>query len=645
MLSGIRKTTRNVVIALIMGLLVLAFLLTGTNDFFSGRPRDAVSFGDHGVSISATDVNLEFERIVRMETQRQRAQGNTRGITREDARSQGVDKMALEGMEQRAALESLGRSVGLVAAPDMIAAQLAKIEAFKSSVTNVFDQSTYLNAIQAQGWDDRRFKERLRVEIIGDQVISLATSGIHTPSSMARLFWVFGTEARVVDVAAITPQSVPVPPVPTEAEMRTYFEGVKDQAIRPEFRTFTVVRAATSDFALKAAPTDQQIEEHFKFRAPQLSTPETRSFVQMSAPNQEAAQQVATRLASGESPAVIAATLKLPAPIEQAGVPKAAIADQQLANAIYALAQPGTTPVVPGRLSFAVARVTAITPGKPAVLAAVRTQMIDELTKEGAEALLAEAGEKFDDAISGGQTLEEAAKTAGFRVESFPSVDQRGFTADRQPVTALLQAPEILQAGFSGAAADELNSASDGSFFAVRSDKVDPSRPLTFDEVKNELPAVLRNQALSRLMQERAAAVSEQANKAGSLVEAARSARIAMVLTERTVRRSDADQQALPPQVLGPLFGIPANSATPIPGPNGTTLVAFVRSISRSDPSTDTVGVAQWRERISGSLVEDAGRAAAQSAVTRLNLRRNDVLFRQAVGADAAEEPGDTTKK
>ncbi len=93
-----------------------------------------------------------------------------------------------------------------------------------------------------------------------------------------------------------------------------------------------------------------------------FSAPEKRAVSQMTFPNREAAEKAAQRIATGESfEAVASATGGVVADLGTGA--KAAIFDKAVAEAAFALPQPGVTAPINGQFGWVLARVSKIEPG------------------------------------------------------------------------------------------------------------------------------------------------------------------------------------------------------------------------------------------------------------------------------------------
>jgi peptidyl-prolyl cis-trans isomerase D len=102
------------------------------------------------------------------------------------------------------------------------------------------------------------------------------------------------------------------------------------------------VRFSASQLAPTIKVDEAEVQRQFNFRRDSLSEPERRTIVQVPAPNQAAATQVAARLRAGEAPAAVARALKVE-PVRYEAQPRTAVVDRRAAAAAFALPAGGVS--------------------------------------------------------------------------------------------------------------------------------------------------------------------------------------------------------------------------------------------------------------------------------------------------------------
>jgi peptidyl-prolyl cis-trans isomerase D len=174
--------------------------------------------------------------------------------------------------------------------------------------------------------------------------------GLRAPRVFAAAAAAFESEIRDVSLALVHPGLVERPAPPTDAQLNAFLRENASALRRPELRALTVVRFSAADAALTAVVDPAEVERQFNFRRESLSQPERRSFVQIPAPDQAVAAQVAARLRAGEDPAAVARAISRD-PVPFNDTPRTAVTDAALAGAAFSL--PRVRSATPSRAASA----------------------------------------------------------------------------------------------------------------------------------------------------------------------------------------------------------------------------------------------------------------------------------------------------
>src|SRR5581483_11516834 len=102
------------------------------------------------------------------------------------------------------------------------------------------------------------------------------------------------------------------------------------------------------------------------------------------------------------------------------------IVDPALADAAFALAQPGVSPVIAGRFGPAMVRVTEIQPQKVTSFDEAKAEIKKKLADQRAAAEIADQRDVVEDARAGGETLAEIGKKYDIPIVTIPAVDKNG---------------------------------------------------------------------------------------------------------------------------------------------------------------------------------------------------------------------------
>lgn len=546
MLTATRKFAKSWVAAVIIGLLVVSFAIFGINDVFKANfSNDVVTAGPRHVS--ATDFKRDFDNF-RKNAEQQVGQP----VSVEAAVENGLDKRVLDELASREAFGALLAKVGIRPSDKLLAAEIQKIPAFFDQVSGRFDKNLFQQRLGEAGLTPEKFDMVMRDEIAQSHVASAMVNGLRVPRAYSALGAIYEMEARDIGYFSIAPNSVPQPPQPTDAQLTAFMKENAERLTRPETRVLTLVSFNPAMVTVDEAIDPAEVQKRFEFRRDTLSQPETRSLVQIPAKDAATAQAIVARLNKNEDPAAIAKSLGVDA-INYADKPRSAIADARVGQAAFGLKE-GQVAAVQGALGQAVVKVTKVTPGREVTLEEIRPQIEAELRKDAAAEKVYALSQAYEDAHADGASLPEAAKKAGAPTFTIGPVTAQGQGPNGQPIPGLT--PKMLETAFSLAAGQDsdIQEVGDGSYYAVRVDRVIPKAMPPLAEIKPQLTQVWMMRELVKALQARADGFAARLRKGESLEAVAASAGSRVVRVTSLDRQSAGQNQALSRDALVKAF-------------------------------------------------------------------------------------------
>jgi len=633
MLTELRKVTRGWVALGIIGLLALAFAIWGINDVFKPIQSNEVASG-RNLSLTQNEFNLAFDSELKS-VQRQAG----RPVTRQEAVEANFHMQVVDRLVTQRAFDRLARRVGVDSSDAMVRREIEATPAFRNEITGAFDAAAYQQLLAQNRLSRSMYEEDLRAGMTREQLARALAAGLRPPTSFGRIVLAFETERRTVSIAAISPDRVPAPPAPTDAEIQTFYTAQGAAFALPEFRAFTVVRAEPADFEARVEVPEDKIREMFEFRKATMTTPERRSFVVITGGDRARAEEASRRLGAGEDAGTIARSLGMQT-ISLSQKPQGDAPDARLGAAVFRTAVGGATGAVEG-ITWSAARVTEIVPGVTPTLDQARPTIHAELAREEAETLMNDAVEKFEEARAGGADLEAAARQAGLRVSKTPLIEARGLGPNGQPEASVLDKPELLKTVFEADEGDPTDWVSEtgGASYLVRIDLLKPSGPPPLVQVRERVAQAWRlqkiGQGMARIVDDTSAAVRGGA----SFADAARAQRLQTVATSQVLDRRNA-QQTASPQLAQAIFAARVGDVVSgIGGPrNQIMFVARVEKIERDDPAADPQGVQQRRQAMSEALVNDTLATIQAAARADARIKLNQPLIDRLVGKTNPED-------
>jgi peptidyl-prolyl cis-trans isomerase D len=405
-------------------------------------------------------------------------------VPQELAVQEGLHMRLLDDLALTESFAELLRRMGLIPADGLVGAQIRKTPVFFNPVSGAFDREAYTRQLQQNGLTEAAFEGFLRDDLAQNHYVSGAVAGLRAPRLYGAVSALYEGETRSLTYYVVDPRVAGTPPPPTDAQLQAFLKENAAQLTRPEARVISLVRFSAAQQAAALPIDDAEVRKQFEFRKDSLSEPERRTFVQVAAPNQQAATQIAARLRAGEDPAAVARAFKAE-PVRYDNQPRTAVVDRRAAAAAFGLPAAGVAAPFQGDLGWAVVRVETVTPGRVATLEQARPAIEAQLRQDAAAGRVLEQVEKYEEATQGGQTLAEAARALG-AIATSPPITQRGTDVQGRPLglpEALLTAAFELPAG----GESDLIDAGQNEFFALRVDRVIPASVPPLAEIRTPL--------------------------------------------------------------------------------------------------------------------------------------------------------------
>ncbi|MEL4072341.1 peptidyl-prolyl cis-trans isomerase [Ochrobactrum sp. GPK 3] len=498
MLDSLRSASRSWISKLLLGVLVLSFGVWGIADVFRGGMTGNAALTAGGSEVSATDYRFAYEQQVMRLSQQFRQR-----LTREQAKSIGVENQVLAQLAAGVVLDEGARNMQLGLSKDGIARLTAEDPAFQDASGNFnraqFDAVLRQSGIRAQDYLENRAKVARR-----QQMVEAATDGIKMPDAMLKALAFYQGESRSVDYITIPVEKSDAIPAPSDDALKAYFDAHKDEYKAPEYRKVTYVKLEPADIADPAAVTQEEINEYYEKNKARYGTIEQRTIEQISFADEAAANAAQEKIAAGTSFLDIGKEQgKTEDDLKLGTFEKSAIPDQTIADAAFALAENGVSPVVKGGFGPVILRVTKIDPAHVKPLSEVEAEIRTTLANNIAASSISGIHDSYEQQRSDGASMADVAKGLSVKTVTVDAVDAEGNDPSGKPVElpngqALLAAAFQAEQGFDN---DALTMGNVG-YLWYQIDGVTPARDRTLDEVKDKVVAAWKGEeAVKRLNQ------------------------------------------------------------------------------------------------------------------------------------------------
>ena len=592
MAQSIGGKIKNAFVAVLVGLLVLAFAVWGVNDMFVPGVRNAVvSVGD--ASVSTRDFNRDLQSRLR-EIALQRGEG----LTNEEAYRQGIHRDLLSQYQVRLAIEKDAQDLGVGVNRSDAKAYIEAIPAFQSEITQKFDRSRLEQALarSRNGYTVKKFEEDVLRDLRRIQTVEAVVGGIQAPAGYAKRQFDFLSEQRKATILTINKDAVPAPETPTDDVLQTYLDANAARYTAPEFRQVTLIRLEPSGFLLDVAGeiTEEDVQGEFDSRIARgvLGSKASRDVVVLTTPDKPTAEKAAARLAAGEDPSLVASALGLVAPDKFEGVEKDQLLDSVTDDVAFELKESESRAIENSLGSWEAVFVPSVTLATTPDFSSVEPEIRLELGEEAAKARIFDVSGEVDTRLINGETLEAIAAELNLPMESYDYINRVGQTQDgltlngSARIPGIAQDDELLRLIFTediGFDTDIFPTAQGGAVAFRVTDVIDSTvKPLSV--VRDDVLSAWQNEQIRDALTERGLALAGELRDGRTLEEIAEELGEAAVIEERGISRAQPPRDIAGSVVVDLLTSEVGETA------RGTGALPLTYTLARLDaitPNTD----------------------------------------------------------
>lgn len=509
MLQQLRSSTGSWFAKGILGLLVLSFLGWGVADYTStGFGNNlAAEVGDREVPYPEFATAYQNFLVQQRMTQ----------VEADVAEQMGLAESVLRRITARAVYEAEAATLALTASDPMVRREIENTPGFQDQ-TGRFSRIVFQQALAQASLTEQQMVEAVRRDLARNQLVDAASAGVVAPQAMVdRLFDHFG-ERRSAETLILPISSVATPALPDEAALRSFFEERQDDFRRPELRTLTYVLISPDAVAETIEVPEDEIEAAFETRRSTFVQPERRTLAQILFEDETAAREAAGTLRDTPVEDIGAKAEELGLTVIDLGsFDRASVPNQGLAEAAFALEEPGVTAAFQGAFGWSVAIVRDIEEGRDPELAEVRDQLAADLALDRAYNEVFERGNLLEDGFGQGMSLEEAAQSIGLDARTVPAVDSSGRGPNGEALSDLPAGLSFLRTAFSLEEGEVsfLETTESDAMFMVRVDEIIPSQIPDFADVREEVASAWQEEARFDAAESRAESLAARLSEGG----------------------------------------------------------------------------------------------------------------------------------
>jgi len=609
-----QSKARQVGLWIILGLLFVGLVGFGSTGF-NGNVRSLGSAGDKDISIQS------YANALRRQIDAFSRQIGT-PLSFQQAQAIGLDAQVLSQLVTTRTLDNEAGRLGLSASDLRVRDEILGLDAF-IGLDGQFDRDHYAAVLRDNGMTEAEFEAGLREDLVRPLLEGAVTGAIARPVAGAGVIAAFLGEKRAITWAALGPESLlaPLPP-PTEAELQAHYEANPEAFTHPEERRITYAWVTPDMLQDGVTVADQDVRDLYDSRIADFVQPERRLVERLVYGSDAEATAARARLDAGEAgfEALVAER-----GLDLTDIDLGDVTEAELGAAgagVFAAATGEVVGPAMSDLGPALFRVNAVLAAQVTRFEDAAPDLRNELANQRARRKISEMTEGLTDLVAGGATVENLAEQTEMELGSITWSEGKA-----EGIAAYAPFREAAAAA-TPEAFPELVELDDGGVFVLRLDGIDPPALRPFDEVRAEVEAGWRAEAMAAEILARAeSAATAIAGGAGFEDEGL------VPTTEPGLTRRDF-VAGTPPDFLGRAFALAPGETAVLPHQGGAVLMR-VDSIIPAD-MTDPAVAAEAESlaaQARNGIAEDMFAAFAET----LRARTDIVIDQAAVNAVNAQ--------
>jgi peptidyl-prolyl cis-trans isomerase D len=461
---------------------------------------------------------------------------------------------------------------------------------------------------------------------------TVRTDGIG-PKSLRDDIFKMESEKRVGETVYVPDSIIVDVPKPTAEQLGSYFDANKARFQIPEYRAFSYVLLSVNDVIGQVSVTADQVKQDYDARAAEFGSPEKRDVDQAMADSEDKARAIIAAVKEGKSleDAAKQVTGSADGVIKLGLIQKKDLPSGALADGIFSLPEGVAAEPIKSPLGWHVVRINKIEPGKVTPFDEVKAKLENDLKAQAAPDLLVKLANDFDREIGKGQSMSEAAKALGLKVETVENVDSRGLDPSGKQIVTGPAAAEIVQAAFAtreGSDSDLLETPK-GEYFIVHTDRITPSRTPALSEVEPKVLQAWEAEQRRKLADQKVKEAVDKANAGGDLAAIAKDLGVE-VRTTKLVTRFDSDGgNYLSQPVTQAMFKLPVGKSQAVRTADGNVIVR-TKEIQAADLAKEKDLLDRFGTQLDTMIANDLVGQLLAALRAKYGVRVNEQVFQAA---------------
>lgn len=597
---------------------ILLLLVAGLAGFGSGGLGGNISSIG---SVGETPITVaEYQRGLQQELDFE-SRRRQQPVSMQDALQEGLDARVRARLAATTALTEEARVMGLSVGDAEVLNQLQQVPAFQGP-SGTFNRETYEFTLERSGLRPADFEDDLRKTAARQLLQQSVTGGLTLDESYAETLYGFLGQRRSFRWAVLNSDLLASPnETPTDAQLQAFYDANGTQFETPEIRKISYAWLTPDMLVDNITPNEDEVRALYDERAAEFMQPERRLVERLGFADAEAAAAAKAAIEAGETSfddLVTERGLTLE-DVDQGEVSRDDLGGP-IADAVFALTEPGVSEPVETSLGPALYRVNAVLEAQETTFDEVRDELVAEAAADQARRAVLDILAEVEDLLAGGATLEELGTDTDLE---FGQID---YSEDNHEGIAgydnFREEAGLLREGDF----PEARELSDGGIFAARLDEIVPPSLPPLADIRDDVAAAWDAEETRRRLSELGDTLKAQLDE-GTPMEA-----LGLEGRTETDRGRTEFIENTPAQLLVTAFELEQASDTAlIPSEDGAILLELL-DISAADLQTEEAQnfLTQLSQQGSAGLASDVFELYGQAVQARHGLSLDQVAINAA---------------
>lgn len=475
MLATLRRASHSFLIKLLLLLLVASFALWGVSDITSIKSADPIAIVGKE-EITQQDYMREMERL---------RSNLGEYFTPEIVKKLQLFDLSLNDLISDRLVSQESAFMHVVIGEDLLREALAADPQFKNDKGR-FDRTIFTQRLRQLRMSEKQYLDYLSGTVKKSLIEQTMMPPTLFDETLPKTLLKIQEEERGALIYLIDQPGNKTLPIPTDEELRTYYNANKSAYVAPEYRVLNYIvldKKAVKDAIIV---TEEELRNAYLSRQSELVTPEKRNVMQLLYQQKATAEQAYAMLRTGKTFDEVATSVPS---INKDAKELGYVTKNQLpaaGDAVFALGKSSYTTPVKTDFGWHIFYVKDIHVAKIPAFDEMKQSLREELLEQHSNQALKQMVEKFEDATASGAALPEIAKTMGLSVQSIDAIDAHGQRNDNTLALDLKQYGALIEAGFAlnQNKISEIGRLADGGYFIVQPSQIMQSRERALEEVR-----------------------------------------------------------------------------------------------------------------------------------------------------------------